>query len=98
MFAFNNMDFHNQNYHMKDNLGTVDNLAGIVGMVDMAGKMGMDAAVPMHFLLGLPISLQQTEHQRKRIVDLDEDFCFCNYTLKNTSFFVLLTTSYATRH
>ena len=76
------MDFRNHNHHMEDSLGTAGNMGD---MGDMADNMGMDLVLPMRFplipLLILLIIHPQTEHQRKRIVDLDEDFCFCIRTL-----------------
>jgi hypothetical protein len=78
-FAFNNMDFRNHNRHMEDSLGTAGNMG------DMEDNMGMDLVLPVRFplipLLILLIIHPQTEHQRKRIVDLDEGFCFCIRTL-----------------
>ena len=68
------MDFRNHNHHMEDSLGTAGNMG------DMEDNMGMDVDLPVRFplipLLILLIVPPQTEHQRKRIVDLDEGFGF----------------------
>jgi hypothetical protein len=79
VFYINNMDFRNHNHHTGNSLGTAGNMA------EMEDKLGMDAVLPMHFpLIPLLIPLivpPQMGHQRKRIVDLDEGFCFCIRTL-----------------
>lgn len=84
---------------MEDSLGTAGNMGD---MGDMADNMGMDLVLPMRFplipLLILLIAPPQTEHQRKRIVDLDEGFGFCIRTLGYTSFLTCILLSYANKY